>query len=103
MHHDMDKLHVHIPNLYGEIASALKRSREIARLHSFNLYRLYAANTLSDFIWKAIALKGAKKSSMKGKAIAEAGWDKRQQHMGHPIVFEGLPTQSLGKIYKGGD
>ena len=73
MRHDVDKLHVHIPNPYGEMASALKRSREIARLHSFNLYRLYAANTLSDFIRKAIALKGAKKSSMKGKAIAEVG------------------------------
>ena len=66
-------MHVHIPNLHGELVSALKRSREIARLHSSNLFRLYAANSLSDFIQKAIALKGAKKSSMKGKAIAEVG------------------------------
>ena len=69
----VDKLDVHLPNAYGEMASEPKRVRETVRLHSFNLYQLYAANTLSDFIRKAIALKGAKKAHMKGKAMEEEG------------------------------
>jgi len=56
--HQADMLDVHISNHHGERPSQLGRIRDIYRLCSIDLYHVCAASTLSDFIRKAIALKG---------------------------------------------
>jgi len=103
--HQADKLDVHISNHHGERPSQLvrrsqlERFSDILRFRSIDLYKVCAARTMSDFIRKAIALKGKAVGEV-GKAAATFGSSDRLRRAADTITAQDLEGWGLnGGMY----
>jgi hypothetical protein len=55
---EREKISVHIPEVWTDIRTRLDALEEESRIEKMRRYKLFAANTLADFIGKANSLKG---------------------------------------------
>jgi len=103
--HQADKLDVHISNHHGERPFQLERPSQQQRfsdilcLHFIDLYQVCAVSTLSDFIQKAIALKGKAVREV-DKAAATFGSSDRLRRAADTITVQDLQGWGLdGGMY----
>ena len=109
--HQADKLDVHISNHHGERPFQLEKPSQLERpsqqqrfsdilcLRSIDLYQVCAASNLSDFIRKAIALKGKAVGEV-DKAAATFGSSDRLRRAADTITVQDLQGWGLdGGMY----